>query len=590
MSISKRGASLLCSRRVTYSRLRFCSRIVQHRSISNDFDGLPTRYSLPKLDEPVELPSFKHKPLSVLDGNQCASCGIELQHTDEDGPGYCKMPEYKSSLQNQAKAKDIEFYKAYSKLDEEGRKLLQEHTEQSNVDLVKQRKLEEKRNRGSKKGKQETGLKCVRCYNALYHSKLDLAPERASNYTEVMDKIPPNAKLVHVASAYDFPLGLMNHNTGRNPIYAINKADLLFSSHRAPGKYGQVYFGEMIKRLTSSDFYEIVSANNQWNISNLLQKLPRVSYLVGFVNSGKTLLANKLRNRAISNIDPSLPWESPVGTSFIPALTRDNIEVDLLDKVTYDTPGFLPEKTTFDILKPEVVKPAMKSVPLCAENIKKTRYVSVQGGQCYTLGGIMYLIPPKGTILQVISASKGDPRVFRDLKKATEVIANQPKSIPGIFVKPETTENLIRYVIPPYVGKFDVLIRDYGYIQITPTGKRQENQELFEVWAPEGVVLGVRQAIVDYITHSTPLNKQGKKVKREHKAAVKRVVAKPIAANEKLFSRLYRVPVDCENTKAEMIRQYDEHIEKEKTSRFNESTIPRFESEKTKYWIEKLYE
>lgn len=589
--MSKRSLSLVAYRRLCLSKLLPNPRILQHRFISNGSDdSLPTRYTLPdasSFTDKSSLPSTTST--NIIKRQKCMTCGIGLQFTDKDKVGFCKVPEFKS-WNLQTRSKDVEYYKAYSKLDDEGKKILEEGMEKLNSNLTKERILNEKKERGVKITEEGIPLSCVRCYDAVHHSKFDLPENRISNYERVMDSIPENAALVHVSSAYDFPLGLMKVKKGNRAIHVVNKADLLFSNFKAPNRYGIQYFADVVERLTGSRSTHLVCSNNQWNIADLLDALPRLSYLVGYVNTGKTLLANKLRNRALSNVNDQHKWEPAQGSSFLPGLTRGNIEVDLVGKRTFDTPGVLPAKTTYDAIKPDYVKSAMTGVPLYSVRIKEARYRSVHGGQCYTAGGIAYVIPPEGTLLQIVSVTKGNPHAFRDLEKAKEVIAKQPKSFQGICVKPETTKNLVRYVIPPFYGKIDLVIKDYGYFQITPIGRYDDTCDLFEVWAPEGVVVGVRQAIASFVTKSVPLDKKGKKMKKWAKNRAQRVITRDLPTNEKLFTRLYRVPVDCEDTWAEMKLQYEKHLDEEGSTWFNGNKCKGIESQKTKYWIEKIYD
>lgn len=572
--------------------LRLSSAAVLQRFSSNDSHQLnsnsqePTKYNLPTTGFPDEpLSSSVNTTLSV-NYPKCVSCGIALQHTNPKEPGYSKRPQYKRSDAS-SKAKDAEFLKAFSQLDEEGKKILEESIEQSNVSLVKERKLEEKRTRRNFKGEKLSGMKCVRCYDALHHSKMDLKETRVSNIESVLSTIPESAEIVHVVSAYDFPLGLMTYPKGRKVRYVINKADLLFQHVTPAESHGLQYFSKVMERLTRTTKYNLVSANNQWGISRLLDALPMISYLVGFVNSGKSLLGSKLQKKAVTNAQSSRPWGKAHGTSFIPGLTRDNIEVDLVDRLAYDTPGFLPKRTAFDLVKPECVKVVLSGSPMYSQDMRKARYLSVHGGQCYTLGGLIYLIPPTGSLLQIVSPTKSDPMVLKDLKKAVEIVRNPPKSVKKVVVKPETVDNLVRHVIPPFKGKIDLLIKDYGYIQIKPVGGKS-NDDLFEVWAPEGVILGARSAMADFVTRSVPFNEAGQPIKKGSKEKAHRVYAKPIP-NEKIFTRLYQVPVNCTDTTAEMIRQYEEHIKKEGSSCFNQEKERKYSKDANKYWIEKVW-
>lgn len=218
MSLARGRCLSLANRRLGCSSLRSSNILIHQRFSSNHSDDIqslnePTKYTLPTTgfqDDDLSNPVIKK---FFINYSKCASCGIALQHTNPEEPGYSKKPHYKRSDAT-TKAKDAEYDRAYAKLDEEGKKLLEESTGISNVSFTKLRRLEEKRTGRDQKGERVDELKCVRCYNALHHSKMDLQETRSSNIESVLNTIPDSAEIVHVVSAYDFPLGLMTYPKG----------------------------------------------------------------------------------------------------------------------------------------------------------------------------------------------------------------------------------------------------------------------------------------------------------------------------------------------------------------------------------------
>ncbi|CCH43848.1 hypothetical protein BN7_3402 [Wickerhamomyces ciferrii] len=523
--------------------------------------------------------------------DKCTSCGITLQETDPQKPGFFKKPEYQKPTQNKS---EIEFMKAFSKLDEENKALLEQEMGISNFNERKERKRHMKRNSILDEDYNELNVKCTQCYDSLYHNKLFLKEDRESNYSEVMSKIPTNAQIVNVISAYDFPLGLMDfrkssYEKGRqtNVSYVVNKVDLLFPTSKAVRSYAHKYFEKVIERVTGTSKATLVSAQHKWYVEDLLDKLPFTSYLVGFVNSGKSLLATELRNKAIHRVDKSKAYLKATGSFHIPALTKDNIEVPLGNKLTIDTPGILQPLTAYDHVQDKFVKNFLGGVSFIADRMRKMKYDSVHGGKCYTMGGLFYLLPPQGTLLQVLAPNKGSARIASSLNRAMEIVREPANGVKNIYVKPESVDKLKRYVIPPFFGKIDLVIKDYGFVQIKPVGKKITN-ELFEVWAPEGVIMCVRRSIVDYITKNKFYDTQRHPIQPGDFRRARYIEPTPIP-DDKLFTRLYEIPKDCDNTFEEMERQYSEILEQEGSTFSRPELQTNKENPDFKYWIEKLY-
>lgn len=60
-----------------------------------------------------------------------------------------------------------------------------------------------------------------------------------------------------------------------------------------------------------------------------------------------------------------------------------------------------------------------------------------------------------------------------------------------------------RYIIPPFYGTIDLVIKDIGYINIKPTGKKLTN-ELMVLYLHPSLEAIIRQPILNYIDPPTP--------------------------------------------------------------------------------------
>lgn len=478
---------------------------------------------------------------------QCSSCGIHLQKTDKGGVGFYAEPRIQAPVYN---SKRLQYLSAMARVDEEGRKLLGGVSEGHVVS-------------------KEEDLVCLRCHNALHHNVYKYDEHQPLNYEQVVKPIPLNHQIVHVFSAYDFPLSLVPFKR-RNVLYVMNKVDLLCGRQTETN-----FFSQMLHRLTGEKKLHVVSAHTSWSIPDLLKRLGNVNYLVGYVNTGKTRLANRLLNVASQIRAPGTRNKAPLGSSHLPALTRDNIIHKCGEKRVIDTPGFLDE-SVFPLIKDTELKSTIQGKKVLVNDLRRSHYHSVRGGQCLTVGGLFFVKPPPGSIVQAIPVCMGAVSVFSSLEKAVEVAKSPPASLKDKFlVNDGALDTLQRYVIPPFMGTVDLLIKDIGYVQLTPTGGKTTD-EPFEVWAPAGVVLGVRETIEHFMTKYI----KEEKVKGDKK--VIRMKSKGVP-EYKIFSRLYRVPDSCVNTLEEVRVQYKAHVDE-----FGSGAHGKRDETRNELWLEKL--
>jgi ribosome biogenesis GTPase A len=499
---------------------------------------------------------------------QCSSCGIQLQKSDHEEIGYYQEPKNETKSYH---SKKLQYLSAFSKLDEEGKKLLNISETMDDPDEAIVQKEEE--------------LICLRCHNALYHNIFKVDEHQSMNLEEVVSPIPLTHQLIHVFSAYDFPLSLVSFKNRKNVTYVMNKVDLLTGFESVANRYSN-YFTRMLQRLTGENKLHIVSAHTSWSVGDLLRKMGNVNYLVGFVNTGKTRLANRLLNISAQIHSPGMKNIRPTGSSHLPALTRDNITHRCADKKVIDTPGFLDNDNVFSLIKEDQLKSTLQGKKILINDLRMARYESVKGGQCFTVGGLFFLVPPNDTILQVIPVCKGEPRVFSNLEKAVATVKTPPEALKKSFlVKAEAIDDLVRYVIPPFFGTIDLLIKDIGYVQIKPTGKKS-NDALFEVWAPRGLILGVRETIEHFMTRYIKKQRK-KKLRNGEEKEVLKMKPKTIP-DYKIFSRLYEIPKSCADPMDEVKVQYQRHIREYGESYNRWRHHDKRDESRNEYWIEKL--
>jgi hypothetical protein len=510
----------------------------------------------------------------------CTSCGIALQDTEPSEVGYYIKPKPQSVKPYQSKK--LQYFSAFAKVDEEGRKLL------GNEDGVS---IFEKRDAVV----EDEDIVCQRCHDALHHSVFKVSEHQPMNFQEVMEGVPTRSNILHVFSAYDFPLSLVDIKKRPNVTLIMNKSDLLFGHGSGINKY-QDYFKSLAYRLTGRDTNKmyLISSYTRWGVSELFRKLDAVNYLIGFVNTGKTRLSNMLVNIAKQVKNPGSRFTKNQGSSYLPALTREHLEHEVLNKLVIDVPGFLDEAGVYKHIQPEKLKQVLQGKKVLVSDLRNHPYLTLKGDKCFTVGGSFFLIPPKDSILQIKPIVQGEPWTFSNLEKARLIVSNPPDAMKKmIYVKPEAMDDLVRHVIPPFFGSVDLLIKDIGYVQITPTGSKK-NDDLFEVWAPRGVVLGVRETIEHFLTRylkeikvkSRKIEHKGKLLRVEKKEKLK-MKAKPIP-DYKVFSRLYEIPADCTDPHVEMISQFNRHLREEGETFHKWKRSESRDETKNKYWIEKV--
>lgn len=529
----------------------------------------------------------------------CTSCGIQLQTIDPESEGYYIQPRTTQEINDMNKQqasssttyrshKSSQFLSAFSKLDNEGRSLLTNQDSQVENEVIITSKK-------SKSFSKNEPLTCKRCHDALHHSQYDTDKIQSLQLSQILEPIPVKSSIYHVFAASDFPLSLLNLPARRGDIkFIMNKTDMLFAHGSTIDKYDN-YFKHIIKRLTglkNSSVY-MVSAHSNWGIKTLLGKLKDdVMYLVGYVNTGKTKLAQRIESAYTMKSDN----KKLLGSSHFPALTRDEIEHKLSSrKSLIDTPGLITDDNSFKHIKQEHLKNLTQGKKLIITEMRKERYHSARDGQIISIaGGLILLRVPNGTIVQAKNATYGVLRNFQSIDKAIEVLQNQPDALEkSIFVKPESIKSeLQRYVIPPFKGTIDLLVKDLGFVQIKPTGRINENSELFEVFAPKGIILGARETIEHFLTGYIK-QYDTKEKKHYHKGEVVKITKseklrfKPKTIPDyKIFTQLYQIPLDCDDPQLEMKRQFEELQQTDGYERRvgKESR----DLSRNKFWIEKL--
>lgn len=175
---------------------------------------------------------------------------------------------------------------------------------------------------------------CKRCFRLKnYGEYLSLGPN--DYYKDIKTILEDKESIIlHIVDLFNIPNENILESRIKNSILVLNKRDTL------PKTKGEDILLEKIKiNYPGYMDYIIISSLNNYNLDNLynllLSKNKSKIYVIGYTNSGKSTLINKM----IKNYSS---LEETILTSVYPSTTLDLLEIKLNDNLTLvDTPGII---------------------------------------------------------------------------------------------------------------------------------------------------------------------------------------------------------------------------------------------------------
>ncbi len=512
--------------------------------------------------------------------NKCASCGISLQTSNPKELGYFVPPK-----ETKVKRKsDYQYTRVFQTLDNDAKEFLLNNIEET-AEVSKSTRVgrkfvvdddtimqngEEESNEIGEGNVLKKKLICKRCHDIRNHGKVDHI-EDPVDIKSLLGKIERGGTVIHVVDGTDFPFTLnplifdicKDHKV-KMLIFVITKMDKIGETWKSSNKWFASYFSAAIENICNNKprYLVLTSAGNKkWGtdvIDSLIPKDGHNTYFIGEPNVGKSTLVKDLILESRGPYAASRRRKLTVreqmqigpGISEIPNFTREEMRFDLGSggRVT-DLPGYEMDSEGSSIplklVKPGLFAKVNKIRSINKKLNKKSHYISLSGGKCLSIGGFLYIVPPKDMILQIKETfpiiRNQEAEKFGSIEKA-RLRAREQKGQhkDWFFTRPEVEETLVRYELPEFNGSVDVLIRGLGVVNITATGSKDKQKgRIIELWVPEALKLAYRDPINKYTLNKYDIvNKTG---------------VKPNASKINYFTRLH--PAKNDTSKEEVTKK-----------------------------------
>ena len=335
----------------------------------------------------------------------------------------------------------------------------------------------------------ETGeVYCQRCFRLRHYNEITDVHLTDDDFLKLLHEVgDSDALVVNVVDIFDFNgsviPGLPRFVAGNDVLLVGNKKDILPKSVKDSKVTHWLMERAHEEGMRPVDVV-LTSAQNKSAIKDLMEKIEqyrkgRDVYVVGVTNVGKSTLINAIIQEITGDKDI-------ITTSRFPGTTLDKIEIPLDDgSYIYDTPGIIHRHQMAHYLTAKNLKYVSPK-----KEIKPKTY-QLNPEQTLFLGGLGRFDFIKGEKQGFTAFFDNELKLHRTkLECAT---AFYDKHVGGLLTPPNSKE---KEEFPPLISheftikdKTDVVISGLGWIRVNGDAK-------VAVWAPEGVAVVTRKAII----------------------------------------------------------------------------------------------
>ena len=335
----------------------------------------------------------------------------------------------------------------------------------------------------------ETGeVYCQRCFRLRHYNEITDVQLTHDDFLKLLHEVgDSDALVVNVIDIFDFNgsviPGLPRFVSGNDVLLVGNKKDILPKSVK-PGKISQWLMERAHEEGLRPVDVLLTSAQNKHAIKEVIDKIEhyrkgRDVYVVGVTNVGKSTLINAIIQEITGD-------QNVITTSRFPGTTLDKIEIPLDDgSYIYDTPGIIHRHQMAHYLTAKNLKYVSPK-----KEIKPKTY-QLNPEQTLFLGGL-------GRFDFIAGEKQGFTAFFdNELKlhrtKLEGASDFYDKHLGTLLTPPNNKEKedfpkLVQHVFT-IKDKTDLVISGLGWFRVTGTAK-------VAVWAPEGVAVVTRKAII----------------------------------------------------------------------------------------------
>lgn len=335
----------------------------------------------------------------------------------------------------------------------------------------------------------ETGeVYCQRCFRLRHYNEITDVQLTDDDFLKLLHEVgDSDALVVNVIDIFDFNgsviPGLPRFVSGNDVLLVGNKKDILPKSVK-PGKISQWLMERAHEEGLRPVDVVLTSAQNKHAIKEVIDKIEhyrkgRDVYVVGVTNVGKSTLINAIIQEITGD-------QNVITTSRFPGTTLDKIEIPLDDgSYIYDTPGIIHRHQMAHYLTAKNLKyvsPKKEIKPKTYQlNPEQTLFLGGLGRFDFIAGEKQGFTAFFDNELKLHRTKLEGASTFYDKHRGTLLTPPNSK-------EKEDFPKLVQHVFT-IKDKTDLVISGLGWIRVTGTAK-------VAVWAPEGVAVVTRKAII----------------------------------------------------------------------------------------------